>query len=189
MNEKRSLDEILKSIYFLVNEAKNHQIPYVKKDISMLETNIELKEEKKEPFKNEENSLKEKEKNFLRRNESLESVKKNSSVGKKEIEKINLIRKMENTQLNDSVINKSKTRVNRAGHFGDWSKIKFSNFNYKPRKNSNNLFYIEKYIEDNSHILFEKEIKIWVKKKLPKLIELEMKKLTLSKIEEKIKKI
>lgn len=167
MKEKRSINEILESIFYLIDEAKTLQI----KDVNFNNPNIQKESNPSTKVKNiqslipNEEQLKKAETLTLHEKEKLNiqdkkiiAKKSTSSSNYKSLKNKNKKSKKTKSEFK---ITKAKTK-NKKLH--DWSKLNLSTFEYSPSNNANNLYYIEKYIKENSKKIFNEEILNWIKK-------------------------
>ena len=132
MSKKRTIEEIIESIFRLVNQAKN-------KGIAISDST----------------------------SDKIIEASKNINFKKNEIKNIVVAKKS---------LEQEKKRKLKKNEYSDWSNIKFDksfdekNINIKKRIKS----IIVKKMEEK----FEDEIQKWVEKKIPRLLEIEMKKKT-----------
>ena len=132
MSKKRTIEEIIESIFQLVNQARNkgNEIPF-------------------EPSK--------------KISKSSENI--NSTEGK-----------IEKMVIDDKILETKNENNFKKQNFSDWTNIKF---NKKiVTKNINITSTISSVVEKKINEKFKSEIQKWVGKKVPKLLEIEMKKKT-----------
>lgn len=148
MSEKRSLDDILESIFYLIKEAKTLEIPE-EKSHSVLENEIpsDDKHFKELNLKNQ--------------------VINNVSDKTKPSDSINKTKDTKKIIITSSFNDLKKDKFNAY----NWSKLKFSKYRYQHRHSLNNIYYIEKYIFENSNQIFKEEFAKWIKLELSSLVK------------------
>ena len=147
MNNKKNIDELIESIFILVNEAKNKSIQLnvsknsnyqLKKAHEISQNLVEIPEIFNEPKKN--NVLIEKNTNENKIQEKSKKIVKN----------------------NDDLIHQSNV--------GDWSKIKFKSSPSHYYKSIQETKITDELIDDKIEKVFLKEMKKWLGRR-PKLIK------------------
>ena len=147
MNNKKSIDELIESIFILVNEAKNKSIQLnVSKN-----SNYQLKK------------AHEISQNLVELPEILNESEKNNVLTEK------------NT-FGEKIYEKSKKTINKnddlihQSNVGDWSKIKFKSSPSHYYKSIQETKITDEFIDDKIEEVFLKEMKKWLGRR-PKLIK------------------
>ena len=167
MKEKRSINEILESIFFLIHEAKTLQI----KDVNFKNSNIQKDSNPPTKVKNIQSFIPTEEQFKKAETPTLREKKKLNIQDKKKIANKSTLSSNDKSLKKGNKIptkTKRKFKINKADAHNkklhDWSKFNLSTFKYIPSNKTNNLYYIEKYIEENSKKIFGEEIINWIKK-------------------------